>query len=85
MMGCMYGKYVYSTLALGKEGEIVKEETPLRKEYAVMYMYMYMYKLYKDAYNCIYIYIYIQTPTGSCNGLENHMHTQTDIKKYKSI
>ena len=28
----MYGKYVYSTLALEKEREIVKEETALRKE-----------------------------------------------------
>ena len=43
---------MYSTLALGKEREIVKEETALRKEYAVIYMYMYM--LYKDAYNRIY-------------------------------
>ena len=34
----VHGKYVYSTLALGKEREIVKEETALRKEYAVMYM-----------------------------------------------
>ena len=40
-----------------------------------VYMYMYMYKLYKDAHNRIYT----QTPTGSRNGLENHMHTQTDI------
>ena len=23
--------------------------------------------------------VYMQTPTGSHNGLENHMHTQTDI------
>ena len=28
----VHGKYVYSTLALGKEREIVKEETALRKE-----------------------------------------------------
>ena len=49
---------MYSTLALEKEREIVKEETALRKEKkqcAVMYMYMYMYKLYKDVYNPIYI------------------------------
>ena len=50
---------MYSRLALEKEREIV---TALRKEYAVMYMemYMYMYKLYKDAYNRIYMYTYIQ-------------------------
>ena len=34
-----YMENVYSTLALGKEREIVKEEITLRKEYAVMYMY----------------------------------------------
>ena len=28
----IHGKYVYSTLALGKERETVKEETALRKE-----------------------------------------------------
>jgi hypothetical protein len=28
----IHGKYVYSTLALGEEREIVKEETALRKE-----------------------------------------------------
>ena len=28
----VHGKYVYSTLALEKEREIVKEETALRKE-----------------------------------------------------
>ena len=38
---------------------------------------MYVYKLYKDAHNRIYT----QTSTGSRNGLENHMHTQTDIKE----
>ena len=84
----VHGKYVYSTLALGKEREIVKEETALRKEkeavcyYVYMYMYMYTYKLYKDAYNCIYMYMYmyIKTPTGSRNGLEKRMHIQTDIK-----
>ena len=37
----VHGKYVYSTLALEKEREIVKEETALRKQYAVM-LYMYM-------------------------------------------
>ena len=38
----VHGKYVYSTLALGKEREIVKEETALRKrkkQYAVMYIH----------------------------------------------
>ena len=43
----LHGIYVYSTLALEKERELVKEETALRKEYAVM--------LYKDAYNRKYI------------------------------
>ena len=52
---------MYTTLALEKEREIVKEETALRKEKAVM--------LYKDVYNRIY--------TGSRDGLENHMHTYT--------
>ena len=49
----------------------MKEETALRKEKEA-YAVMYMYKLYKDAHNRIYT----QTPTGSRNGLENHMHTQ---------
>ena len=39
--------YVYSTLALGKEREIMKEETALKKEkeavYAVMYTYMHLH------------------------------------------
>ena len=67
----VHGKYVYSTLALGKEREIVKEETALlRKEkeavccYVHVYIYIYtciciyMYKLYNDAYNCMYIHVY---------------------------
>ena len=45
---------MFSTLALGKERELVKEETALKarrkKQYAFMYMEMYMYKLYMDAY-----------------------------------
>ena len=47
-----------------------------------MYMYMYMYKLYKDAHNCIYMYMYIQTPTGSRNSRKPHAHTdrQTNYK-----
>ena len=32
----MYMENVYSTLALGKERELVKKDTALRKEYAVM-------------------------------------------------
>ena len=39
---------MYSTLALEKEREIVKEET--EKQYAVM--------LYKDAYMYMYVYLY---------------------------
>ena len=67
-VGVLHGKYVYSTLALEKEREIVKEVTALRKEnqYAVM--------LYKDAYNRIIIY------TGSRDSLENHMHTYIYIQ-----
>ena len=46
----IHGKYVYSTLALGKEREIVKEETALKerrkKQYTVMYMYMYIYNIH---------------------------------------
>ena len=34
---------MYSTLALGKEREIVKEETALRKEKEAVCCYMYMY------------------------------------------
>ena len=41
--------YVYSTLALEKEREIVKEETALRKEKEAVCCYAVM--LYKDAYN----------------------------------
>ena len=47
---------MYSTLALGKEREIVKEETALRKEY-------------KDAYNCIYC-IYTCTNAASFSFLK---------------
>ena len=56
----------------GRRDSLRKER---KKQYAVMYMYMNMYQLYKDAHKRICI----QTPTGSRNGLENHMHTQTDI------
>ena len=45
---------MYSTLALGKEREIVKEETVLRKEKEAVCCYVHIYKLYKDAYNRIY-------------------------------
>ena len=41
----VHGKYVYSTLALGKEREIVKEETDRKKQYAVMYMCSYSCEL----------------------------------------
>ena len=44
--GCVsanvHGKYVYSTLALGKEREIVKEETALRKEKEAVYCYVHV-------------------------------------------
>ena len=41
----VHAKYVYSTLALGKEREIVKEETALRKEKEAVccYVHLYMY------------------------------------------
>ena len=56
---------MYSTLALEKEREIVKEETALRKE--------------KEAVRCFAvqecIQSYIHVYTGSRDGLENHMHT----------
>ena len=61
----VHGKYVYSTLALEKERAIVKEETALRKEKEAVCCYA--------VQGCVY--------TGSRDGLENHMHTQTDIKK----
>ena len=83
---------MYSTLALEKERE---EETAFRKEkeavccYVHVYVYMiHVYKLYKDAYNHTYstctMYNIIQTSTGSRDGLENHIHTQTDTN-YESI
>jgi hypothetical protein len=42
----VHGKYVYSTLALGKEREIVKEETALRKEKEAVCCYVHV-----DMYN----------------------------------
>ena len=71
----VHGKYVYSTLALGKEREIVKEETARKerkKQYAVMYMYM--YKLYKDAHNCMYTHIHIYI----------HKHQQATAMAWKT-
>ena len=38
----VHGKYVYSTLALGKEREIVKEETALRKEKEAVCCYVHV-------------------------------------------
>ena len=38
----VHGKYVYSTLALGKEREIVKEETDLRKEKEAVCCYVHV-------------------------------------------
>ena len=38
----MHGKYVYSTLALGKQTEIVKEETVLRKEKEAVCCYVHV-------------------------------------------
>ena len=54
----IHGKYVYSTPALEKEREIVKEVTVLRKEKEAVFCYA--------VQGCVY--------TGSHNGLENHMH-----------
>ena len=39
----IHGKYVYSTLALGKEREIVKEETALRKEKEAVCCYVHVH------------------------------------------
>ena len=50
----VHGKYVYSTLALEKEREIVKEETALRKEKEAQYAVM----LYKDT-----VHIHVHTCT----------------------
>ena len=41
----VHGKYVYSTLALGKEREIVKEETALRKEKEAVCCYVHVHVL----------------------------------------
>ena len=59
----IYMENVYSTLALEKEREIVKEETALRKKKEAVCCYA--------VQGCIQSYIYI----GSRDGLENHMHT----------
>ena len=48
----VHGKYVYSTLALGKEREIVKEETALRKEKEAVCCYVHI--------SCTRMRIYIQ-------------------------
>ena len=60
---------MYSTLALENEREIVKEETALRKE--------------KEAVCCYAVHnrIYIQAAVTAY--IENHMHTQIDIKNNK--
>ena len=39
----VHGKYVYSTLALGKERELVKEETALRKEKEAVCCYVHVH------------------------------------------
>ncbi len=39
---CIHGKYVYSTLPLGNEREIVKEETALRKEKEAVCCYVHV-------------------------------------------
>ena len=39
---CIYNNYVYSTLALEKEREIVKEETALRKEREAVCCYVHV-------------------------------------------
>ena len=53
----VYGKYVYSTLALGKEREIVKEETALRKEKEAVCCYVHVHV--QTVQGCIYMYMYI--------------------------
>ena len=47
----IHGKYVHSTLALGKEREIMKEETALRKE--------------KEAVCCVHVYVHVQNVCGT--------------------
>ena len=46
MRNTVHGKYVYSTLALGKEREIVKEETALRKEKEAVCCYVHVHGVY---------------------------------------
>ena len=46
MRNTVHGKYVYSTLALGKEREIVKEETALRKEKEAVCCYVHVHGIY---------------------------------------
>ena len=54
---------MYSTLALGKEREIVKEETALRKE--------------KEAVCCyVHAYIYTGSRDGLEKHTHTHIHTQ---------
>ena len=47
--------HVYSKLALGKEREIVKEETALRKEKEAVYAVMYTYTYTCTCVNIVYM------------------------------
>ena len=58
---------MYSTLALGKEREIVKEETALRKEKEAVCCYVHVHVL--AVQGCVYT-VY----TGSRDGLGKHTH-----------
>ena len=86
---------MYSTLALGKEREIVKEETALRKEKEAVCCYV---QCHVDVHihvqavqGCVYIYrqprrlrkphTHTHTHIGSHDGLENYRQTLN----YKSI
>ena len=54
----LHGKYVYSTLALGKEREIVKEETALRKENTCLYVHLPIQ--YCTCIVCTHFHVHIQ-------------------------
>ena len=62
---------MYSTLALEKEREIVKEETALGKEKEAVRCFA--------VQECIQSYIHVYTGSRR-DGLENHMHTYVYIR-----
>ena len=51
----MENNYVYSTLALGKEREIVKEETALRKEKEAVCYYVHVHVHVYMHMSCIHV------------------------------